>query len=167
MLQTNLHIACTDENQAQRAIAEAFKLDISDVIAVDYWSENLDAANKQARTKALAEAKDKAAILLAAVFEQRPRPCNVQEVTRTLMPHGFYRSFENVYAQNYTVGYRDREVPQIAAFRPKNSFYAGFAEPTDVQDPTLPMRPQISVVSTVRLYFVAPERPAPKEPEKR
>lgn len=37
--------------------------------------------------------------------------------------------------------------------RPKNTYYRGFHSNGDIQPRDLPMKPGISVVSTVRLYF--------------
>jgi hypothetical protein len=60
----------------------------------------------------------------------------------------------------------NRNVPFIHASRPRNTYYRGLYSDGDVQPRDLPMNPEISVVSTVRLYFKSPaasEHPRKKE----
>ena len=47
-------------------------------------------------------------------------------------------------------------MPRFGAAKPKNTYYQGLLEETDVRGKGLPLRPRISVVSTVRLYYATP-----------
>ena len=49
-----------------------------------------------------------------------------------------------------------RDVAMIQADRPRNTYYRGLNTDGDIQPRELPMRPEISVISTVRLYFRSP-----------
>ena len=40
--------------------------------------------------------------------------------------------------------------------RPRNTYYRGLYTDGDMQPSELPMQPEISVISTVRLYFESP-----------
>ena len=95
------------------------------------------------------------------MFDKKPMVINILETTKTVLPQALYRSFENTYSQQYQSNSwsRRQNIPQIAAFRPKNYYYAGFSSQVDVQDKNMPIRPQISVVSTVRIYYQAPTKP--------
>jgi hypothetical protein len=44
----------------------------------------------------------------------------------------------------------------IHAYHPRHTYYRGLFSNSDVQPHDLPMKPEISVVSTVRLYFKSP-----------
>jgi hypothetical protein len=48
------------------------------------------------------------------------------------------------------------EMPFIRASRPRNTYYRGLQSDGDIQPAGLPMRPEISVISTVRIYFQSP-----------
>ena len=164
-LQSNLHVAVPSERQARAAVTEAFKLDITDVLAFDYWSKDLDRIKIQAQEKALAEAGRKSDLLLS-VFAERPAPINVHEATWVHLPHDMYRAFQTAYAAGYQGSYRSN-IPHISAFRPKNTYYHGFDERVDDGDPSLLMRPQISVVSSVILYFDSPRARRQDEGERK
>jgi len=153
-MQTNLHLVVPTESAAQRAIGEAFKLGIADVIAFDHWAEDLDRVKAEARRKAVQAARDKADLLLA-LFEKKPRPINVDEDTRVIYPAALYASFENTYSQSYEAGY-GHDVPRIRAWKPKNTYYRGFLDEVDAGGSGLPVGPEISVVSTVRFYYASP-----------
>ena len=155
-LQCNVHVMVASEAQAQQAIAGAFEAGITEVIAVDHWCKDLDQQRRRAQELALQEAKRKAEFLLA-VFAQRPVPINVQEQTSVVHPRDLYRSFENVNAAQQAFPWRE-EVARVYAFKPKNTFYEGFFRDLDVTDPKLPMQPELSVVSKVRLYYASPAR---------
>ena len=118
-------------------------MEIPDIIAFDYWCRDLDAHKVKAQQKALAEARRKAELLLA-VFDEKPKAINVHEATKTSFPQALYRSFENTYSQKYQADAwgRNRNIPRIAAIRPKNYYYAGFSGQVDVQDAAMPIRPQ-------------------------
>ncbi len=154
-MQTNIHLAATNEAQAQAAIAVAFSHGVTDIIAFDYWSSELDAIKRDARKKAIEAARDKADVLLGAVFDERPPVINVQEDTAIRYPEALYESFERVEAGSINTPSRSA-VSQIRAFRPRNTYYRGLYTDGDIQASTLPMKPEISVVSTVRLYYESP-----------
>lgn len=160
--QTNAHVEVDGEAGLFRVVRAAFGIGVSDVIAVDYWAEGLDETRQAALEAALREARRKADLLLGAAFEVRPKPINVHESTRVLFPKDLYASFETAYEQGYQPQYfRDENIPAISAHRPKNTYYQGLFSNADVTDGGLPMHPEISVVATVKLYFAAPDRPAP------
>jgi uncharacterized protein YggE len=156
-LQENVHVAVADEAEARRVIELALDHDVSDVIAVDYWCRQADAKRREALAAALAEARSKADLLLAP-FETRPKCANVEEETKLLSPRELYRSFENAYEGELRTPWNDN-VPNVArvhAPRPKNTFFEGFRGDVDRGAAGSAMRPEISVVSTVVLYFESP-----------
>lgn len=157
-MQSNLHVEAASEERAREVLAAAFQLGVSDIIAFDYWSEAIDRTRKEARKEALREAQDKAELLLGAMFEEPPRPLNVHESTRVVYPRSMYGSFENAYAEAIRVPYSTDRIPTIQAVRPKNTYYQGLLDDADVREGGLPLRAQISVVSTVRLYYATPVR---------
>ncbi|MHB8972363.1 MAG: hypothetical protein ACYC3X_14045 [Pirellulaceae bacterium] len=69
----------------------------------------------------------------------------------------------NSYDEEVTPAVRS-DVPFIRAYRPRNTYYRGLNHDGDVQAAGLPMQPEISVVSTVRLYFESPAALRPKKP---
>ncbi len=158
--QTNAHIEVGSEARAQEAIRAAFDVGIADVLAVDYWAEGLDEARREAGAAALQEAKRKADLLLGAAFAKRPDPINIHESTQIVLPQDLYASFETSYGQEFRTTFWDRDIPSISAFRPKNTYYQGRPADVDVGAGGLPMRPEIAIVATVKLYFEAPGRPA-------
>ena len=155
-MQSNVHVEVPDEKQARAVLAVAFKLGISDIIAFDYWNKDVDDQKKEARKAALRVAKEKADLLLGAMFDEPPAALNVHESTRVIYPRTLYSSFENAYTQGISIPYYDDRLPTIKATRPKNTYYRGLQEETDVRGGGLPLRPQISVVSTVRFYYATP-----------
>lgn len=162
-MQTNVHIAAKSESEAQAAIRAAFQEGVTDIIAFDYWNQDLDKVKVAARAQALSAAQSKADILLDAIFEIPPPAINVQEQTVVRYPDSLYHSFTNTFDESVTPSFR-RDIPFIRAPRPRNTYYRGLVGDADVQPPELPMSPEISVVSTVRLYFASPAaRPAKKE----
>lgn len=98
----------------------------------------------------------KADLLLGALFDQPPRPLNVHESTRVIYPRSLYDSFENTYNEQLSSWSTSERLTRIWAAKPKNTYYRGFQEDTDVQGEGLPLRPEISIVSTVRLYYATP-----------
>ena len=155
-MQSNVHVEVPTEEQARAVLQVAFKLGVSDVIAFDYFNKDVDQFRREVRKEALQAAKEKAELLLGAIFEEPPLPLNVHESTRVVYPRSLYTSFENAYAEQITVPYSNDRMPRIKAARPKNTYFRGLQEEADVKSPGLPLRPQISVVSTVRIYFAAP-----------
>jgi uncharacterized protein YggE len=163
-MQTNLHLAVQKESQAQAALARAFEEGVTDIIAFDYWSGELDAIKIKARGQALKAARDKADTLFTALFHDQPPIINVQEQTTVRYPESLYHSFVNV--QDERMENFNRNVPFIHASRPRNTYYRGLYSDGDVQPRELPMNPEISVISTVRLYFKSPAAGEHKRKEK-
>jgi uncharacterized protein YggE len=164
-MQTNIHLAVPRESQAQAALALAFEEGVTDIIAFDYWSGELDAIKVNARQQALKAARDKADSLFTALFHDQPPIINVQEQSTVRYPESLYHSFVNSQDETVTANF-NRNVPFIHASRPRNTYYRGLYSDGDVQPRDLPMNPEISVVSTVRLYFKSPaagEHPRKKE----
>ncbi len=157
-MQSNVHIEVPNEQRARAVLQAAFKLDISDIIAFDYGNDDLDQIKIAARKEALKVAREKAQVLLEAMFDEPPKPLNVHESTRVIFPRTQYGSFENTYQQLINIPYSGDRMPQIRAAKPKNTYYRGLQEETDVRAKGLPLRPMISVVSTVRLYYATPKR---------
>ena len=160
LMQSNMHLAVKDDGQAMIAINIAFENGVADIIAFDYWSKELDQIKVKARGEAVKAALDKSDVLLGALFEERPPIINLQEATRVHYPESQYESFTNSSDAEYRTSSSRRDIPQIRTFRPKNPYYRGLYLDGDVQSGELPMQSEISVVSTVRLYF---ESPAAKE----
>ncbi len=158
-MQSNLHVAVANEAEAMKAIDAAFRHGHAEVVTFDYWSSDLDRHKEEVRAKAVAAAKKKAELLLA-VFEERPRAINVQESTSVYFPQSLYKTYENVLEEEVSDYGRDRPV-LIKQYRPKMTFYHGLTSRADVRPKDLPMRPEIAVVSTVRIYYQSPaEGPA-------
>lgn len=154
-MQTNLHLAVANESAAQAALGAAFEQGVTDIIAFDYGNEDLDAVKEQARAAALKAAKAKSEMLLGAVLKDELPIINLQEQTTVHYPESLYASFINVDNQEVSSGWRDG-LPRIHAHRPKNTYYRGLTQSGDIQPRELPMHAEITVVSTVRLYFASP-----------
>lgn len=153
-LQENVHVAVPDEAAARRIVELALDHDVTDVIAVDYWCRNADEKRREALAAAYAEAQAKAKLLLAGFAT--PPPCaNVEEETKLLTPRELYRSFENAYEGELRTQWNDN-VPRVHAPRPKNTFYEGFRSDVDRGATGSALKPEISIVSTVALYFESP-----------
>ncbi|MEM9704183.1 MAG: SIMPL domain-containing protein, partial [Planctomycetota bacterium] len=157
-VQYNLHATVPDEAAALKTV-EAVSGDGVELLAVDYWSDELEAKQIEAQKKALQAAKAKAELLLS-VFPQPPTPINVWENTRTIFPKELYERLPDVEDDART--YYDRSVTRIAAPRPLKAYYRGLFEDVDAVESAAPGPREIEVLSTVRLYYAAPERPAPK-----
>ena len=162
-MQTNIHVAVPDDSTAARALNAAFAQEVTDIIAFDYWSKELDKIKVEARKQAVKAAREKADLLLTALFDTAPPVINVQEETTVVYPESLYQSFTNTYEQDVSMSGWRRDIPFIRAYRPRNTYYRGLDFDGDVRAPELPLRPEISVVSTVRLYF---ESGAADRPEK-
>lgn len=156
LMQTNVHLAVSDDASAMKAINIAFQNDVADIIAFDYWRKDLDRMKIKARAEAVKAAREKSNIMFDALLEKRPPIINVQESTRVHYPKSLYESFTNSNDAEYQTSYSRRDMPQIRTFRPKNTYYRGLYLDGDVQSKELPMRSEISIVSTVRLYFQSP-----------
>ena len=155
-MQSNLHVAVPTEEDAMAAINRAFKQGVTDIVTFDYWSSQLNEQKDKARQAALFAAKRKAATLLE-VFDRRPAVINVQESSAVFFPHTLYRTYENVLEEEGDFDYSDwRDKPRIKAYRPKMTFFHGLESQADVRPPNVVMRPEISVISTVRIYYQSP-----------
>ena len=156
-VQSNVHVLVDSEEAATDAVNAALEANVNDIVTFDYWSSELDDQKREVRQAALEAAKQKAELLLAA-FDEQPPLINVREQTASFPPYKLYRTFENVLEESvdWPSGYRD--VPRIRAFRPKMTFLGGVDVQADVQAKSLPMRAEITVVSTVRLYYQSPAR---------
>ena len=168
LIQTNLHLAVKNDVEAMEAINLAFENDVADIIAFDYWSKELDEMKIKARAEAVKAAQEKSVTLLGALFEQKPSLINLQESTRVYYPESLYESFTNSNDAEYETSNSRRDIPVVRTFRPKNTYYRGLYPDGDVQSKELPMESEISIVSTVRLYFESPaakERPTSKKEE--
>lgn len=157
-VQYNLHVAVADEAAARAAIEAAGAGDGVHLLAVDYWSEELPARQREACAAALAAAKAKADVLLA-VFAEAPRPINVHEQTRVLFPQQLYQQIPPT-EDSAARWYPHDDLPRIPAARPLHVYYRGLFADVDAGEPTMPGKRDIEVVSTVRLYYQAPHRPA-------
>jgi uncharacterized protein YggE len=154
-MQTNVHLAARGDAEAQKALAAALDEGITDVLAFDYWSKELDDVKSKVRQQALDAARSKADVLLDAMFDERPPAVNVQEQTQVLYPKSLYESYLVSDDELLQTPWRDG-TPVIRAHRPRNTYYRGLESYADVAPGELPMKPEISVVSTVRLYFESP-----------
>ena len=154
-MQTNVHLAVPNDAKAPAALTVAFEQGVTDIIAFDYWSRELDDIKLKAREQAVKVARSKSDVLLGALFNDRPPVINVQEQTTVRYPESLYHSFGNTLDEDVTPSWR-RDIPFIRAYRPRNTYYRGLYSDGDVQARELPMHPEISVVSTVRLYFESP-----------
>lgn len=154
-MQSNMHVSVANDQEADAAINRAFDVGVTDIIAFDYGSSGLDAAKENALSAALKAAKSKAEKLLSGVIKGEPEIINVQEQTSVHYPQSLYKSFTNVDSDELITGWREN-IPRIHAHRPTNTYYRGLVQNADVQPRDLPMQSEISVVSTVRLYFTSP-----------
>jgi uncharacterized protein YggE len=153
-MQTNVHVAVQKESDAQAVVTRAFEQGIADVLAFDYWSKDLDEMKVKAREQALKTARSKADTLLGALFHEQPPVVNLQEQTKVYYPESLYHTV--AASAEDTVEEHRSEIAYIHAYRPQHTYYRGLFSNSDVQPRELPMHPEISVVSTVRLYFKSP-----------
>ncbi|MAG55287.1 MAG: hypothetical protein CMJ83_03265 [Planctomycetes bacterium] len=165
ILQHNVHVQIPSEARAQAVIARGLEAGFGDVIAVDHWSSELEKARADAQEKALAEAQRKARLLLDPLFTARPLPINIHEHTTVVYPKDLYRSVINAYESQFrNVSYSGR-LPTMAVHRPKNTYLEGFFHPVDVRAGRLPMKPEISVVATIKIYYASPARQDASDPK--
>ena len=156
-MQTNVHLAVKDDAEAMKVLDVAFTNGITDIIGFDYWSEELDRKKEEVRAKALQVAKRKSKMLFDGLFEKTPRVINVQENTVVVNPASMYESFTNTSTGDYQTNYWSRKnMPLVKLARPKNTYYRGNLPNADTQAEKLPMRAELSVVSTVRIYYESP-----------
>lgn len=154
-MQTNVHLSVPNDANAARPLTVAFEQGVTDIIAFDYWSEELDEFKTKAREQAIKAARSKADQLLGSLFDAVPPAINIQEQTTVRYPDSLYHSFVNVADNEITHAWRS-DIAFIRANRPRNTYYRGLQADADVQARELPMRPEISVVSSVRIYYQSP-----------
>ena len=164
-LQINLHLRLSGNDQAKQALEVAFKNNISDIIAFDYWSSELESVKTAALQKAIAAAKAKSKIVLDEdLFPNRPKVVNFTENSSVIFPKQMYETYSNTIEQTVTTPYNwKRNIPSIRAARARTSYYTGPKINGDSLSPKLPMKPEISVVCKVRLVFESPFEPKTKE----
>ena len=156
LMQSNVHLAVADDDSAMKALDIAFANGVTDIIGFDYWCENLDDKKKEARKLAIKAAKEKAEVILG-LFDAPPPVINVQENTVVRYPKSLYESFQNDSSARYQRYYLNlRDTPMVKQPRPKNTYYRGNLLDADVQARKLPMKAELSVVSTVRVYYQSP-----------
>ena len=153
-MQSNVHLAVANGPQAEAALARAFELGITDIIGFDYGSRDLDAVKVKVRQEAMKAARAKADALLVPLLGEKPPVINLQEKTTVRYPETMYSSFRA--SEEAVIEDLRRNIPHIHAYRPRNTYYRGLFSDGDIQPAELPMNPEISVVSTVRLYFKSP-----------
>ena len=155
-MQSNLHVSVQNDQQSMAAIRLAFANGVSEIIAFDYWNDQIEVLKKKARLSAVESAQEKSQVLLA-LFDKRPQLINISEAAKVIYPESLYHSFTNSQDDNfYSVGNRWQDVAVIRTFRPKNTYYRGYFSNADQMPKTLPMKSEISIVSTVKLYYESP-----------
>lgn len=154
-MQVNLHVAAEGEEQANDVIGVAYKNNLTDIIAFDYWHPELDEFKKQALREAIGAAKEKSEIVLSGLFDERLPVINVQEKTVAYFPDSLYQSFSNSYSESIDFP-RRHDLPSIAAWRAQNTYYRGLRSNADSTPEALALRPEITIVSRVRLYYRSP-----------
>lgn len=153
-MQSNLHLVVKNETEAMQAIDKAFQHGVAEVVTFDYWSPNLTEEKQKAMKAAVEAAKVKSKILLA-VFDAPPKVINVQERTKVHFPHELYKTYENVLEEDY-LGRYWQERARVKAYRPKMTFYQGMIQQADIIPEPIALHPEISIVSTVRIYYQSP-----------
>lgn len=151
-MQTNVHLAVPNDKNAAKTFQVAFEHGVTDIIAFDYWSKELDETKIKAREQAIKAARSKSDQLFAALFDTAPPIINVQEQTTVHYPKDLYDSFVTTHDEEVSLDWR-RNMSFIRAHRPSTTYYRGLSFDGDIQSRDLPMHPEISVVSMVRLYF--------------
>ncbi|MEZ5940011.1 MAG: SIMPL domain-containing protein [Planctomycetaceae bacterium] len=151
--QYNLRALVDTKELAMKALDVAFQNDVTDVLTFDYWSSDLDNQLVLVRRQALAKANAKADLLFS-VFKTRPPILNISEHSETYYPH-------QLQATNDVV--RGNTVPNqqpVELMRPQVTFFDGLNSQADFRPKTPVMQPEITVVSTVQLYFQSPAKAA-------
>ena len=158
-MQTNLHILCKTEVQANEVMQVAFRQGVTEIISFDYWHPELDRFKKEALKKAVETAKDKSDILLS-LFDQKPAIMNINNSTKISFPATLYKTLQPVpYDESALIPYNwNNSYLKIRAFRPKSTFYAGSQEYADIAGVGQPMNPKIIIRSEVTLTYESPAR---------
>lgn len=153
-MQLNLHISVPTEAKAMEAIDKTFQHGHAEVIIFDYWSSQIEKQKQDAMAAAVGRAKVKAETLLS-VFDKVPPVINVREETQVFFPNALYETYTNLVEDDLIPRYwQDRMA--LKMFRPKMTFYRGAISNADVLPKTAPMRPEITVMSTVSIFYESP-----------
>lgn len=157
-MQTNLHVLCNTEQQANAVIELAFSNGVTDIISFDYWHSKLDDFKQEALQQALKAAQSKSAILLS-VFSDAPELLNIDNTTKVTSPQSQYRTLDIPESSSQVVlPYDWRDYLKISAQRPVATYYAGGSDFADVTTSRPPMNPEILVRSEVTLTYSSPAR---------
>ncbi|MCB9882069.1 MAG: SIMPL domain-containing protein [Planctomycetes bacterium] len=154
-VQVNVLLQVPDEPTVWKARRVAARVGVTDILAVDAWNGDLDAQRVAARAKALEALQAKRKTFEEGLFGTTLRVVNVQERTDVHLPADLYRAFQIASTQAFEVPW-NRNLARLHAARPRSVLYQGMTPTVDVQDAGQPLRPQISVVATVRVHFAAP-----------
>lgn len=154
-MQSNLYVAVDDEASAMRAIDAAFRHGLAEVVTFDYWTADLTEQKQKAMKAALKQAQEKADILLSVFGDEPPPIINIQEQKQVVFPRSLYHTYENVLEEDFLGRYWE-ERARIKAYRPKMTFYQGVISQVDGIPAELPLRPEISIVSQVLIYYKSP-----------
>ena len=164
-MQTNIHLAVRNESQAQAALNRAFEQGVTDIIAFDYWSKDLDGLKVKARQQALEAARGKSDVLLGRCLPSVRRSSTCRRRRRSAIPNRSTKRSPRNEEDMVREGWQNN-ISFIRAYRPRQTYYRGLYSDGDIQPRELPMKPEISVISTVRLYFKSPASGHVKKEEK-
>ena len=84
-------------------------------------------------------------------FLQRPQ-------NKVLFPQQLYQTLPRV-EDSAGQWYSEDRIPRVPAPRPLQTYYRGLFADVDAVEKVMPGKRDIEVVSTVRLYYAAPDRP--------
>jgi uncharacterized protein YggE len=161
-LQTNVHLAARGEDEARKAIARAMEQNVTDIVSCDYWTKDLDEAKVKARKEALAAARGKAESLLGTLFGEQPPVVNVQEQTTVKYPESLYHSISSDRDKWLGMG-GFMFGNQAEAANRQYTYYRLPNNDADISPRELSLTPEITVVSTVRLYYKSPSADGEKK----
>jgi len=165
-MQTNLHILCKDELQANAVMEVAFAQGVTEIISFDYWHSKLDELKQEATRKALKAAQGNAEILLS-VFEKKPAVMNIGASSSVSFPQSQYKTIApQPGVHEAMVPYSWRDYIKIRAHRPLTTFYAGSKKFADTSNAKPPMNPEIMINAEVTLTYESPVRAQRMQQEK-
>lgn len=157
-MQTNLHVLCKNEAQANEVMLVAFENGVHEIISFDYYHSNLGQFKKEATKKAIADAHSKSELLLS-VLDKKPEVLNIDHVEQIRLPQSQYRTITQKSPNSLSTISRDlSNLAKLPAYRPKLTFYAGSRSITGSTSYKPAMKPEIIVMSEVVLTFSSPRR---------
>ncbi|MEM7785244.1 MAG: SIMPL domain-containing protein [Planctomycetota bacterium] len=157
-MQTNLHVLCKNELEANQIMKVAFTNGVNEIISFDYWHSKLEEYKQQAINNALQAAQEKSEILLS-VFPEKPLVMNIDHSASVSFPQSRYKTIQPKPSNdNSIVPYRWKNFLKIRAHRPLTTYYAGSNNFADVTTAKPPMNPEIMVYSEVTLTYGSPTR---------